>query len=318
MKKRYTLRAILLLASVILTTCGLQENTVPISVITVTQASPIANASATEMPSITKQPTPSPSLMPFPTLPPEEALETFIDLIDKSGDCNLPCWLGVTPGQTEFEDVENIFSEFTAIAATEFSPQWAFIKVHFPNFRTAKHSTSTEVNPAEDGKVWRILVNATAYQNINGPLDYTNPEFQKLWRRYFVPGIFTIHGPPEKIFLDTTLISADAATSYPFVLWVVYPQQGFLIRYQGNNVKAGSNIRICPMQSRIEIKIWDVNRSGYEEFTKGDRALGISTSLGPQPIESVTDYDVESFYETFKSGQVDTCFETSASIWPPN
>ncbi len=131
-----------------------------------------------------------------------------------------------------------------------------------------------------------------------------------------MPGIFTRYGAPEKIFLDTTLISADPATNYPYVIWMVYPQQGFLIRYQGNNVKIEDSIRICPMQSKIEIRIWDVGKSSYEEFMKDDRALGISTSLGPQPIESVTDFDIESFYETFKAGQLDTCFETPASIWP--
>ena len=70
------------------------------------------------------------------------------------------------------------------------------------------------------------------------------------------------------------------------------------------------------MQTRIELKIWDIKTSGYEEFIEGDRALGTSTSLGLQSIETVTDFDIESFYETFKGGQLDSCFETPVSIWP--
>ena len=316
MKPTYILRTILTLASLFLAGCGLASTSeLPVAAST---TSPSVNAPTLIFvtPSPTDQPTQTPTLIPIPTLSERDALETFVNLIKNDRGCNLPCWLGVTPGQTRFEEVENAFSRFSAIASTKFSSQSAFIRVFFPNFKTATHDTATEINPAEDGKVYRILVYAVAYQNINGPANYTNPEFQSLWQRYFMPEVFARHGVPEKIFLDTTLIAADTATAYPFVLWIVYPEQGFLIRYAGNNSKIGENIRICPMQSRIEIKIWDVEKSGYEEFIKDDRALGISTSLGPRPIESVTDYELESFYETFKGGEIDTCFETPASIWP--
>jgi hypothetical protein len=70
------------------------------------------------------------------------------------------------------------------------------------------------------------------------------------------------------------------------------------------------------MQSRIEIKIWDVEESSYEEFIKDDGALASPFSLGPQPIENVTDFDLQSFYKMFKDGEIDTCFETPSSIWP--
>lgn len=324
MKSTYILRTRLIFAECLfLASCALQNNTTQPPV-TALSTSPSVNASTlisvTSFP--TDKPTEVPTLTPVPTLSEQDGLETFVNLIEKDDKCKLPCWLGVVPGQTDFDEVVNKFSQFSAIARTGLSSglssQWVVIRVFFPNFEAATHDIDTIVAPAENGKVSRILVAASTYQDKNGPLDYNNPEFQRLLQRYFVPGIFIRHGPPEKIFLDTTLIAADTSGPYPFVLWVVYPQQGFLMRYQGLNSKIGDTIRICPMQSRIEIKIWDIKILSYEEFIKGDRALGISTSLGPQPIESVTDYDVESFYETFKSGRVDTCFETPASIWPPN
>ena len=89
------------------------------------------------------------------------------------------------------------------------------------------------------------------------------------------------------------------------------------LRSEGIRVQLnGDNLEICPMQSRIEIKIWDVLQSSYEEFIKDDRASGITTSLGPQRIESVTDFSNNSFYEMFKSGNITTCFETPLAIWP--
>lgn len=294
MKSKYILSTIIISVSLVLAGCGLQGNV--------------------STPSATVQSTPT--LTPFSTLSEQESFETFASLIEKDGGCNLPCWLGIIPGQTNFDDVVNNFSQFSSISYTEFSSERAFIQVYFPNFETAIHSTATGVTHASDGEVSRIWVYAGVDPKASGNITYSNPSFQKLWQRYFVPGIFITHGPPEKIFLDTTLVTGDPATSYPFALWIVYPQQGFLIRYDGDNIKTGENIRICPMQSRIEITIWDVEKSNYEEFMKNAEAGGIS--LGPQPIESVTGFDIESFYETFRGGQLDTCFETPASIWPPN
>jgi hypothetical protein len=296
--------------------CGLRNNATPIFVTTLTQVSPLANTPQTVTLSATEQPVQPPLLTPIPTLRPEEALETFADLIEKNDECDLPCWLGIIPGQTDSGEVVNKFSEFSAIANTNYSSEWASTRIFLPNFEAATHDIATNVAFAENGKVAQILVAASSYLDKNGPLDYNNPEFQRLLQRYFVPGIFMDYGQPENIFLDTTLIAADPAISFPYVIWVIYPQKGFLIRYQGNNIRVGNNISICPMQSRIEIRIWDVTRSVYEEFIKDDRALGISTSLGPQPIESVTDFDIGSFYEAYSSGRSDTCFETPASIWP--
>ena len=312
MKHRYIPHTVTLLAFLFLIGCGLQDKALQADV-TPTRIEVIPPS---RTPPPTVQPTRTLTFTPIPTLSAQDALEAFTNLIEEDNECKLPCWLGVTPGQTKFEEVENIFSQFMSIAHTDFSSQWAFIRVFFPNFEAPIHDVATEINPAENGKVTRILVSAGAYQDINGPRDYSNPEFQQLWQRYLVPGIFTTHGPPEKIFLDTTRIVADTAGPYPFVLWIVYPQEGFLIRYQGVNSKIGDAIRICPMRSSLAIKIWDTEESSYEEFIKNDGALGGPFSLGPQDIEEVTDFDVQSFYEVFKNGDIDTCFETPASIWP--
>lgn len=318
MKSTYILPTILLLVEYLcVVSCTLQNNATGPSVTAVPTSSSI---NASTLISVTSPPTDTltqtSTLTPIPTLSKQDGLETLVNLMEKDNDCELPCWLDVVPGQTDFDEVLSNFSRFSAIAHTDFSAQWAVIRVFFPNFEAATHDIYTTVFPAESSKVSQILIAASTYQDKNGPLDYSNPDFQKLLQRYFVPGIFTEHGVPGEIFLDTTLIAADEATSYPFVLWAVYPQNGFLIRYQGNNVKIGDKIRICPMQSRFEIKIWDTEESSYEEFIKGDMALGSSLSLGPQPIEAVTDFSIRSFYEKFRTAEPDTCFETPASIWP--
>ncbi len=253
---------------------------------------------------------------PYPTLPRQDALEHFVNSLESDDTCSLPCWLSIRPGETPFKDAQNIFSQYSSIASLSISPDVAFLRVFFPDFENATHDVAVEINPTNNGQIERMLIFASTYQDKNGPIDYKNPNFQKLWQRYFLPGIFSQNGVPEKIFLDTTLVSVDTTTSYPFVLWVVYPKQGFLIRYEGQNLMEGENIKICPMQSRIEIKIWGPRQLSYEEFIQDDRASGSSTSLGPQPIESVTRFSLQSFHEMHKSGDINSCFETPVAVWP--
>jgi len=253
-----------------------------------------------------------------PTTSPEDELQLFTELIRKDINCNLPCWLDITPGQTEFATLEDNFSRFRSIAATEFSSERALVRVFFPDSKIAAFDLITGVTPGEDGTISQIWVSAGIDpKGINQEVSYSDPQYQKLMQRYFLPGIFSGHGLPELIFLDTTLIAVDDASSYPFVLWVVYAQNGFFIRYQGTNEKIEDKIRICPMKSRIEINIWDTKTSTYEDFMKNDSALG-SISLGPQPIETVTDFNRESFYNLFKDGNIESCFDTPTEIWPPN
>jgi hypothetical protein len=296
-----------------LTGCASNNKATPQPLITMPPASPLIITSTFPPVDITTQLPPS---IPSPTLITQYGLDTFTNLIRNDGNCNLPCWLGIVPGQTSFDVVNSNFSQFSSIAYTNHSSQWATLRVFFPDFETAIYDINTTVSSAENGGVSKVLVTASTYLDKNGPLDYNNPEFQILLQGYFLSGIFARHGLPEKIFLDTTRVAVDTTLSYPFVLWVVYSEQGFMMRYEGNNSSDGKNIKICPMQSKIDIKIWDTKILNYEEFIKGDKAL--ATSLGPQAIETVTDFDIESFHEIFNNGNVDTCFETPTSLWPPN
>jgi hypothetical protein len=297
--------------------CGPIENPVPPMGISTTI--PVPTKLATQIfqaSSDTKAPSQTSIPGPFATMSGPEALEKFVSSLESDDTCNLPCWLTIRPEETQFEDVQNIFLQYSSIASLKISSDRAFLRIFLPDFEHATHDVAVEINSANSGQIEKMLISASTYQDKNGPIDFQNPDFQKLWHRYFLPGVFARNGAPEKIFLDTTSISPDTATSYPFVLWIIYPQQGFLIRYEGHNFKNSDNLEICPMQSRLEIKIWDARQSSYEEFIKDDRASGITTSLGPQPIESVTDFSTNSFYEMFKSGDITTCFGTPIAIWP--
>ncbi len=310
MKSKFSFQTFLLLIMFVSASCGTYGRPSPTLAFSpqVTSAPGITAApSSTSEPAPTETHVPTPT--PLPTLIAEDAHTRLTNLIQGDVDCLLPCWFGVIPGQSDFNDAGNIFSQFSAIGITEFSSRWAYIKVIYPTYYM-----TTVVYPTADGRADHILVDTSISWDANGKVLYADSSFRKTWQKYFLPELFTRYGAPEKIFLDTTLIAADPGSSYPYVLWVVYPQEGFLIRYEGENSRIGDNIRICPLQSRITMTLWNPEMSSYEKYMQGEMAMG--TSLGPQPIESVTDFNIDTFYQRFKGAGFNTCFETPASIWP--
>lgn len=272
---------------------------------TATLQSPTIQASST--PTQTREPT----ITPLATLPPDDAYKTITTLIQVQDQCALPCWFGITPGQSNFDDANNYFSQFSEIGHISLSSNRISLRVNFPTYYL-----TAQVYSMSSGKVAYLRVTAPTTLIRDQMWIYGDPAYVEMWHGYFLPALFTKYGMPGKVFLDTTRLQAESTTNYAFVVWVVYPDQGFLIRYQGVNVKVGNNIRICPLQSDLSIISWRTETSTYEGYIKDDMAPGIS--LGPQPLEAVTDFNVESFYDRFKNAHPGTCFDTPASHWPPN
>ncbi|HWR64712.1 MAG TPA: hypothetical protein VN364_01195 [Bellilinea sp.] len=78
---------------------------------------PGINETAAPEPSLTPSPTLSPTQTrmarptatgtrePLPTLPPAEAFEKVEELLETNGGCAFPCWWGITPGKTSWNEV---------------------------------------------------------------------------------------------------------------------------------------------------------------------------------------------------------------------
>jgi hypothetical protein len=59
---------------------------------------------------------------PVSTLPIDEAYNRIYKLVNYNSDCRLPCWMGITPGQSTLSDVQEQLTMFSGIA------DWLFIK----------------------------------------------------------------------------------------------------------------------------------------------------------------------------------------------
>jgi hypothetical protein len=62
----------------------------------------------------------------FPTLPAEEMDETIQALIATNGGCFLPCWWGITPGVTSWDDANHFLLQFNPVITSSASPDMEF------------------------------------------------------------------------------------------------------------------------------------------------------------------------------------------------
>ncbi|MCH7662399.1 MAG: hypothetical protein IH859_00845 [Chloroflexi bacterium] len=71
-------------------------------------ATPTIRASITPVPSWT------PTFTPLPPLPPDQAAALVKELFETNGGCQLPCWWGITPGESFWDSTSQFFSTFAS------------------------------------------------------------------------------------------------------------------------------------------------------------------------------------------------------------
>ncbi len=69
-------------------------------------------AMETQTPIVT--PLPTRTSTPSPTLSPSEVQAYILDLLQKNAGCRLPCWWGIVPGQTAWQEAESFLAPLSS------------------------------------------------------------------------------------------------------------------------------------------------------------------------------------------------------------
>ena len=237
-----------------------------------------------------------PTLTPLPTLNPIEAKKRLDELLKNNAGCYLPCFWGITPGKTTWQEAKQFlqtFTMFTGIRETSNNFLYGYFQIPFPkDMGTITHSY----------KIINDIVNEIkAY---NGDL---SPAF-------YLPDFLETYGQPDNISIRT--FREEEQNSRPFLIDLFYAEKGILIEYSGGNIKdLGDRLQNCieGMNSPF-IYLWspDLNLT----FTEAKKEF-LDTENLPQPIplQDATGIDVNTFYNSIRnSGTV--CIETPKEIWP--
>lgn len=226
---------------------------------------------------------------PQPTLRIEEAQKFVVDLVATNGNCQLPCWWGITPGESTWEETNHFLAAF----ATN-------IRVLQENLYGVTYDYLPD--NISEGKVGAtISVESGIVQTISTDVFYP---LDQILREY---------GQPDevRIFVDAQSIDALA----PFVLALYYEQLGFLATFRGTAEK-GSTSQICPTSIGENQTVWFLWSPQLEiSFEKAGRRALLFVSPADRPfrvLEEATNISVQEFYETYRNpGAASVCFQWS-------
>ena len=237
-----------------------------------------------------------PTVTPMPTLGVEDAKTLVSDLLIDNAGCYLPCFWGITPGKTTWQEAKRFLETFSTHTGTrEIAGEIrvGYFQIPFPIYLgTITHTYYIEND---------IVAMITAY---NGDLA---PDF-------YLPVFFKTYGQPDNIYIRT--FREEERNSQPFLLDIYYPDQGILMEYSGGNIEdLGDHLKICLAEMRSPfIYLWSPDQS--MTFNEAQELFLDTESLpDPIPLQDATGMDISTFYENYTdSGTV--CIETPKEIWP--
>ncbi len=232
-----------------------------------------------------------------------ETTEQALWLFETNNNCHLPCWWGITPGQTRWQIAKEFLSVFDAdIYETTTPSGLTYYGIDIPLSSEIFLTDRMELGIlARDGIVEEIITDVSIG---NAPLDYLT--------QYSLSTFLNTYGQPSEVRLFTYRSPFEEG-DLPFVVTLYYSDQGIVALYGDNGERQGNLVQGCPQEYPVSfLSLWspDLNLS-FDQIINGTSALEKEYLL----LEEAAVMDVATFYEIFKDIDNTTCLETSADLW---
>jgi hypothetical protein len=257
------------------------------------------------MPASSPTPTLVPTLTPLPTLTGEQALAFVAHMQETNGNCELPCWWGITPGETTgltarqilspLREQMKFFIEYLGGSEARYELQ---LKEY--NHIRIELIMRDEVQPIDE--IW-------VFSSI--PDEDKSTLYYESWRQYYVSELFARLGEPSDVWLGFGLHTGDhderplEKIPYFYELYVFYSDLGLIVRYAGPAIDGNPSRACLSFEQLREMLMFIRQRSKgplvgppWEPFTNA------------RPISEVTHLSVEAFYEMVKNAKEPVCIES--------
>ena len=313
MKKKQclTLQSLILLGLSFLSGCS-AVSSLPAKPTISPDYSPTLSTTQIFTPQPTSIPTPTLTLTSGPTVSVEQLQTNILAALETKSGCKLPCWWGITPGQTFEEDALALLRQigFTPILYTEGGWYFNFL-IFTPT--SEGNNISYEVH-LQNQIVNNLKVMGEGYTNRN--------RFRGIWDNFSPESIIIDYGTPSRAWLETEYSSCEGSGScktIPYSLWLFYDVQGFLIHYSGS-IDYLPTYTFCPTFGGIG-NLGD-SIGIYIKSPEDEKSLESLTGFPPIVLENskdivgVTGMSLDKFSAHYRQTDQPFCFSTPRDIWP--
>jgi hypothetical protein len=229
------------------------------------------------------------------------ARQRVIELLETNNNCELPCWWGITPGKTKWDDASNILTPIS-------------LKIYLDFPRRQKESITVNVIPPVETQYGSYLAQEYFVENdiVTEIILWYNFDLAKF--TYFKPFIRE-YGPPDQI--DIHGYGEPQLDTWPFLIALFYPQQGMLLEYSGSPVIQGDNLTICWGEEHFPaaIHLWVPRPDLTFEDVIAKYYAPSSTDL--PSYKSINDVVInpDHFFDGLNDLQQELCLETPQAVW---
>lgn len=275
-----------------------------------TPVHPSPTATPTILISSSQSPTPTLfSMTAIPTLPVEEQEAYLLDLIKANGDCELPCFLGIQPGESQWEELRKIDGP-TYYRERYVPDEKGFLRIPFYVNRE-KFSNFDLVVWGSGNIIENIMVDARLYM----PDDpYHFPAFASVMQQYSMENILTVYGIPSRILINVQGQAEPESGTQASIL-IFYDNVGILIDFWFLDVVTQDSItrklRTCPDYEHIHsigFYLQNPNNKTPLERMIGDEDDYVLNYL-LKPLNEITAMSIEEFYKIFVAADDIGCFD---------
>ena len=249
----------------------------------------------TATPTLSQTPTSSPSptgtSTQLTTLEPAEASEAIKTLLQEPVDCEAPCFWGIMPGQSTFDEAVRAITHFG-------------LQLLYTNTLDNKEFRQSEYAFENGLSISTIL---TIQNKIVGNLRVgITPEMQKAgvprqWLAYSPETLITRYGMPSKVS-----IAVDSGPRSFFDMVMYFDEVELIVEYTGYNIIGGTaaSPQVCPLTDQFNhVGIW----MGQNPVNPPPSGV---------PLEDATYLTIEEFSELMTRNSDNACFNLKSEIFP--
>ena len=254
--------------------------------------------------------TPPPLWTPFPTFSSTDGVEKLRLWIGGVFDCLLPCWGGITPGKTSWQEARQILEQMSEFATVNVSEN---ISCDFGACNGVGWSLYPET-VAEGTFYTKLPENIVHLININIQNEGSAQKINLL-RNIGLQDVFRWYGAPPRLLFN---VETDLAENRFMELILVYPERQFVIKYIKNTELINDQVVNCGQDHQIELIILDNKEQlmSLDTVANAMETKDLHIDSRYKSVEESTGMTLNSFYETFSTSN-SACISTPVSIWPP-
>lgn len=237
-----------------------------------------------------------------PTLSPLEAEKEVINLLQNNGRCKLPCFWGITPGQTSVQLAHSILHAYISIASEDFlfAQKGGGVGIIIPDtdFLLSTHLTIRNHDDLQQQDIIRWLqIDFAIYDKDSYSAVYDNTVFDTYYKYYTLSSLLANYGKPTNVYIN---FENDMGI-HEYYLFLDYADRGWVAMLKMPLSQEGKFFVGCPALAFTRLWLW----SGEDIETA--REYGFIENTNLKSIDKATSLSLNEFYDQFKNSSNTKC-----------